>query len=385
MDFKKAFLTSFSLFFLPFSALAGNLEDGISLYKSGEYEKAIEKLNKAVKDDSENPEPHLWLSKSYEALLQIENVFPEKKLYDSLKAKKFLKEKQEAEKKEQEEERKKQEEENKVIEIKDDFKVIPLNISYLPNIISKRNPEDQVKNLKFLEFKILKELFNSSLSDSESLRKFSKEIEIKKHYGLATPTEIISMYKAKSDLISYDIDVKKLDFEQETDSENKKLKKLELEKLVKEYNSNLELAEKTINQVIYTDSDSTSYDYFIASETPADIFIQTLEDKRNILKPILISMATDINNLKKSIQTQEKDLIDKSKGIDSSLLDSDIRTLEGTQKEKIALYQSVRDKLNGDKNKLNNLAIENDILISFYNRIPETIKKINPNYVIKSK
>ncbi|MFN8575403.1 MAG: tetratricopeptide repeat protein [Candidatus Sericytochromatia bacterium] len=385
MDFKKAFLTSFSSFLLPFSALAGNLEDGISLYKSGEYEKAIEKFNKAVKEDSENPEPHLWLSKSYEALLQVENVFPEKKLYDALRAKKLLKQQQEAEKKEQEEAKKKEEEENKIIEVVNEFKIIPLNISYLPNIFSKRNPEDQVKNLKFLDFKTLKELFNSALSDSESLKKLLKEIEIKKHYGFATPTEIISMYKAKADLISYDIDVKKLDYEQETELENKKLKKLELEKLVKEYNNNLDLAEKTINQVIYVDAEPTSYDYFVASETPADIFIQTLEDKRTVLKPILTSMSTDISNLKKAIQSQEKDLIDKSKGIDSSLLDADIRTLEGSQKEKVSLYQSVRDKLNGDRTKLNNIILENDIIVSFYNKIPETIKKINPNYVSKTK
>ena len=102
MNFKKAFLIGLSLVSIPSYVLAGNLDDGISLYKSGEYEKAIEKLNKAAKEEPDNPEPHLWLYKSYESLLQIENVFPEKKIYDNLKSKKLLKDKQEIEKKENE-------------------------------------------------------------------------------------------------------------------------------------------------------------------------------------------------------------------------------------------------------------------------------------------
>jgi uncharacterized protein YlzI (FlbEa/FlbD family) len=241
-----------------------------------------------------------------------------------------------------------------------------------------------MKNLKFLDIKTLKELLNSIVTDSESLNKLFKETQIKTHYGIATPTEFILMNKSKLDLISYDIDVKKLEISQEKDPDNKKIKQSEIKILIKDYKHYFDLAEKSINEPIYVDADPTSYEYFIASEASADTFIQILEDKKNIFKPLIDSMIVDIANLKKSVQSQEKNIIIKKEGLEPELLDVDIRTLEGDKKEKISFYQNLRDKLNGDKNRLKTLIIESDILINFYNRMNETIKKIKPDYVIKN-
>ena len=85
MVFKKSFLISTALILISsFSAYASSLQDGITLYKSGNYEKAIEVLKKAVQEDPENPEPHFWLSKSYQELLELEKVFPETKIFNDL-------------------------------------------------------------------------------------------------------------------------------------------------------------------------------------------------------------------------------------------------------------------------------------------------------------
>lgn len=93
MNFKKSFILSSLIAFFSLSSYASSLDDGINSYKSGNYEKAIELLKKASKDDPENPDPHLWLSKAYEATLEIDKVFPETKLYNELKAKKKSKRK----------------------------------------------------------------------------------------------------------------------------------------------------------------------------------------------------------------------------------------------------------------------------------------------------
>lgn len=382
MSLRKSFLIVSSLLFIPFSAFAGNLEDGISLYKSGKYDKAIEVLNKAVKEDPENPEPHLWLSKSYESLLQLEKVFPETKLYNDLKYKKAQKDKAEAEKKAEEELKKSQE--NVAVEVTDNKKIILLNPNYLSQIISKRNSADEVRNLKFLDYKTVRDFITSVPNDTDALNRLYKEYQIKEHYGIATPAETIMMNKAKLDLIAYDIESKKLEISQEIDAENKKVKQSELDRLINDYNSLLEIAEKNINQPVYVNSESIGYDYFVASETPADVFVQTLEDKKTTFKPLIDSMLTDIKTLKKSVDGQEKDMLLKKQGLAPELLDADLRTIEGDNKEKVALYQTLRDKLESDKTKLSNLIMESDILVKAYNNMNSTIKKIKPDYIIKN-
>lgn len=385
MSFKKYFLiSSLTLLLIPnFSAYAGSLEDGIAFYKAGNYEKAIEVLKKSVQEDPENPEPHLWLSKSYESLLEIEKVFPETKLYQDLKRKRDLKNKQEAEKKLLEEQ-KKLEESNKVVEITDPTKIIIINDDYLIKTMSKRDMSSEVKNLQFFDHKQLKSLIISLPNDNEALIKAYKEYQIKSHYGIANPGEILLMNKAKTDLIAFDIESKKLAISEETDSENKKMQQSDLERLVKEYNSYLDQAEKIINQPIYGNYDSFSYDYFLASETTPDLFIQTLEDKKISFKTIIDTMVIDFNNIKKSIEAQEKDMISKKQGIEPELLNADIRNLFGDKKEKVALYQSFRDKLESDKIKVKNISIEDHILTNAYNTMNATIKKIKPNYIIKN-
>lgn len=384
MNLKKSFLIGISSLIIPFSpALAGNLEDGIDLFKSGQYEKAIEKLNKAAKESPDNPEPHLWLYRSYEALLDFEKVFPEKKLYDSLKSKQLLKQTEEANKKAEEEKRKLEEENNKIVEETDEYKIVKINPSYLYQVIAKRNPSDEVRSMKFLEAKFLRELIDASLSDSDSLNKLYKDIQLKDHYGLATPSELILMNKAKADLLSYEIDTKKLDLSQESDSENKKIKKAELDRLIKEYNNYLDLTEKSINQPVYINSSPLSYEYFVASGSDSGVFTQILEDKKVTFKSLIDKMTNDISLLKKSVDGQEKDILIKKQALAPELLDVDIRTVEGDIKEKVALYQSLRDKLDSDKLKLKNLISESNLLINSYNDMNQTIKKIKPDYIIK--
>lgn len=383
MSLKKSLLIGISSLIIPFfPAFAGNLEDGIDLFKSGQYEKAVEKLNRAAKEAPDNPEPHLWLYRSYEAMFDFDKVFSEKKLYDNLKAKQLIKQKEEADKI-AEEEKKKLEEANKVVETVDEYAITKITPSYLYQIIAKRNPADEVRNMKFLDAKSLRDLIDSSVNDSDSLNKIYKELQIKNHYGLAKPSEIILMNKAKADLLSYDIDTKKLELSQEKDIDTKKIKQADLQKLIKEYNNYLDLTEKAINQPVYINASPLSYEYFKAAETSADIFTQTLEDKKVLFKPLIDSMTSDINLLKKSVEGQEKDILIKKEGLAPELLDADIRTIEGSNREKVALYQSLRDKLDSDKLKLKNLILESTLLINAYNDINQTIKKIKPDYIIK--
>ncbi len=383
MFFKKSFVISTALILVSsFSAYATSLSDGIALYKSGNYEKAIDVLKKASQEEPENPEPHFWLSKSYQELLELDKVFPETKIYNDLRAKKNIKDKEIAEKKALEEQ-KKLEEQNKFVEVNDPTKVVRINDSYINQIINKRDYTQDLKNLKYFDYKQLKEMSDSLPTDTDKLSKIYKEYQVKSHYGIATPSEILLMNKAKMELLYFDIEAKKLEISEENDVENKKVKQSDLEQLVREYNSYLEQAEKIINSPVYGNFNSFSYDYFLASESSPDTYIQNLEDKKSEFKKIIDLAKIDIISLKKGIERQEKDIISKRQVIDPKIIDADIRTLFGDEKEKVSLYQSFRDKLESDKTKMKNLMIENEILINAYNSMNETIKIIKPDYIIK--
>ncbi|RYY00454.1 tetratricopeptide repeat protein [bacterium] len=383
MSLKKYLLISAALCLIPsFSAFAGTLEDGINLYKAKDYNKAIDVLKKAVSEDPESPEPHYWLAKSYEAILDLDKVFPETKVYEDLKSKRAAKEKQNAAKKAAEEQ-KKLDEANAVVEVSDPNKIVRVNDDYLIQTIRKRTPDSEVKNLRFLEFKDFKALIDLVPTDTEALNKFYRQYQIKTSYGIASPGEMLLFNKAKTDLMAFDIDSKKLELAEETDTDRKKVKQAELDRYIKEYNLYLSQAETIINQPVYSNISPISYEYYLASETTPEAFIQNLEEKKANFKNLVETMSTDLKAIKKTVEAQEKDLLAKKKGIDPNILDADVRSLSGDNREKVSLYQGFRDKLEGDKTKVRNLSLESEVLVDAYNKMNQTIKKIKPDYVVK--
>jgi uncharacterized protein with WD repeat len=86
LNLKTGILTLAALFIFALPSYPGELQQGIDLYNAGQYEKAVEVLNKIILDEPKNPEPHLWLYKCYEATLDLEKYYKEKKVYDKLKA-----------------------------------------------------------------------------------------------------------------------------------------------------------------------------------------------------------------------------------------------------------------------------------------------------------
>lgn len=84
---KTFILTASSLLIFSGNAFAGKLEEGIDLYKNGQYEQAIAILDKLSQDEPTNADVHLWLSKCYEATFQLDKSIQESKMYQNLRYK----------------------------------------------------------------------------------------------------------------------------------------------------------------------------------------------------------------------------------------------------------------------------------------------------------
>jgi tetratricopeptide (TPR) repeat protein len=84
-NIKYSIVILSSLIVLALPAYASNLQDGINLFNSQQYDQAIQLLNKISETEPKNPEPHLWLYKCYEATFDLESYLKEKKIYEYLK------------------------------------------------------------------------------------------------------------------------------------------------------------------------------------------------------------------------------------------------------------------------------------------------------------
>lgn len=376
---KYLLLAVSSVLIFSTNALASNLSDGIEMYKSGQYDRAIELLNKAVKEDPENPEPHLWLSKCYEETLQLDKTFPEKKAYDTLKYKQNQKLKAEAEKKAEEDKQKQQL--NTSVQENTDNKEVRLNDSFIRDVIAKRNMSEQVRNLKFVDYKTIKKWFSELPDDSESINKLIQQYRLKVRAGLATYKEIISTKKMDLDLLALDIETKNFELSQEKDPELKKLKQNDLDVLNKEYSTSLNDMATLINTPVYENTDPTSYDYYLETGSDPDGYIKELEEKKTDLVTSINDVTSTINELKKSIPAQEKELKTKKSKIDPKLLNTDISLLSENDKNIVTDYNNLTSLVYSNKDKLYRFIIAQNNMIEGYQNINNTIKKIKPDYV----
>ncbi|GIW22623.1 MAG: hypothetical protein KatS3mg068_1630 [Candidatus Sericytochromatia bacterium] len=84
----KIILVTLIVSFYPSYSFANtNLEEGIKMYNQGDYKKAIELLNKAAQEEPDNPTPHQWLSKAYEATFDLQRSMEENEIFQKLKSK----------------------------------------------------------------------------------------------------------------------------------------------------------------------------------------------------------------------------------------------------------------------------------------------------------
>ncbi|MBC7476343.1 MAG: hypothetical protein H7263_18810, partial [Candidatus Sericytochromatia bacterium] len=373
-------LTASSSLIISFNAFAATLQEGISLYNSGQYDKAAEVFNNIAKENPKSSEPHLWLSKSYEANLDLEKSLSETQIYHSLKY--------------QEDQLKKAEikvlpseqplENNDSNTLNDNsLRVIHWNESSLREIMSKRNPDDQVRNLKFLDLKSLKKLFSDIPSDSEALIRNNGDYKIKYQAGIATHQDLILLNRTNADLIALNIETKKYERDQEQDINKKKILDNEIERLSKDYNANIDQTIKLINQAVYENTDPTTYEYFIDSGVDADSYIKNTELKKVDLMNSINDVSQVIRELKKSVPLQEKELTLKRSKINGKLFSADINTLLPVDKETVNNYNTLSDQASKNKDRLYNYVIEQNNLISAYKKFNETIKKIKPKYIFK--
>jgi hypothetical protein len=369
---KTFILTVSSLLIFSTNVFAETLDDGIKLFKSGQYEKAIEVLNKVVKEDQFNPQPHFWLAKCYDATFQIENSLQETKIYQTL----MYNNPKHKEKTVTPKEVKKEE----VVENEPD-RLNRLDDDYLSNLINRRDNAEEVKNLKFIDLKTINKLLSEVPLESDSLLKMNREYEIKAHYGLASHESLIILNKTRLELALLNIDTKKFEMTQEKDSDKKKAIEQDIISLQKDYNKTLEDTSKLINTAVFTNTDPMSFEYYQSLETTPDEHIKRLETKKRELKIAIDAATQQIKNFKSIIIPQEKELNLKKEKIDPKLLDADISSLSGYEKEVVISYKNLGNKIDNDKARLLNYVLEQEILFSAFDKANETIKKIKPEYI----
>jgi hypothetical protein len=368
---KTLIVTAASLMVLTGNAFAAKLDEGINLFKSEEFEKAIAVFEQISRDEPENADVHLWLSRCYEKTFQLDKSIQETKAYNTIKYKHTNDPVVENTPVQPEPELK-----------TDPMKLIYLNDDYVDKVIGSRNQEAEIKNQKFLDFKAVKKVLTGIPTDSDSLIKLNRIYEIKSHYGIASHEDLIVLNKTRAELISFDIDTKKFELAQETNEARKKNIEYDLKKLVKSHNNSVEKAGELINQPVYENTDPLSYEYFKVLETEPGQYIKDLEQKKANFRIAIEEATKSIKIYTKLIIPQEKDLKAKKAQISPDLLSSQVNTLTGSDKEIVMNYNNLEDKINSNKKNLLNFIAEQGILIESFNKINETIKKINPDYVI---
>ncbi len=370
---KTLILTVSSLFIFSLNAFAETLDDGIKLFKSGQYEKAIDVLNKVVKADPSEPDPHLWLAKCYDALFQLDLSIQENKIYQTLKYNNPNRKDKNVTPKEIKKEEVVQEDKDRLIRLDDEF---------LSSLINKRNSSEELKNLRFIDLEIINKLLAKIPLESDSLLKMNREYEIKAHYGLASHEDLLVLNKTRLELALLDIDIKKFELTQEKDPDKKKVIETDIIFQQKEYNKTLEETSKLINTAVFINTDPVSFEYYQNLDTTPDEHIKRLEAKKLEIKVAIDTATQQIKNFKSIIIPQEKDLNAKKEKIEPKLLDADINTLSGYEKELVNDFRSRSNKIDNDKAQLLNYVLEQEILFNAFNKANETITKIKPEYII---
>lgn len=381
-SFKTLLLSMSSLLIISGNAgAATKLEQGIELYRSGNYDQAINILKQASQDEPENPEPHIWLQKCYEGTFDLDKAMNETKIYNKLKSEynKKKKAEEEARLKAEEEARRKKEEMAALKKSEGSIQVF--NDDFLRMVIAKRDSKNEVRNLRYLSLKELNELINKVPKETELLKSTHLEYEFKDYYGVATHQDLIVLNKARASILELKLSSKKFELSQEEDEYQKKAIQKEIDKIIDEHKELMKKSEKLINTAILPDTDPLSFNYYQNLEVSPEEHIKYLERKKSRFFTALEKSDQQINNYKSIIVPQEKELNLKKESIEPSLLNANITGLSGYERELVSSYRSLEEKIHRDKASLFNYIQEQNLLINSIIEANETIKKIDPEYI----
>jgi len=365
-----------STFIISYSCLAiasTNLEEGIKKYNSGDYKEAIEFFDKAAKENPNDPIPHKWLSKTYEALFDLENSMKENEIFQKLKNN------QNKNKGNNYQDKKDEIKNQEEIDGNDKFKVDPIDDDFIEKAIALRN-KDNLQTTRYLEFKEIKTIFNTVPLDSDVLLRFNKNFEIKVYYDIANHQESILFYKSKAALLELDIEALKYEFLTEKDFDKKLVLEKKINDYIKEYKKCQDKLVELINKPILNNTDSLSFEYYQISGKDSSEYIKFLEEKKDVFKIALENVSKQVNNYKNIILPQEKELNNLISKIDKKIFLKPVEELSGYEYEIVSKINNLKKKIKNDKLNLLFYSIELNILIDAYNKTNETIKKIDPSY-----
>ncbi|GIW22621.1 MAG: hypothetical protein KatS3mg068_1628 [Candidatus Sericytochromatia bacterium] len=332
---KKTILLSF-LFLLLSAFDKSKLNKAIELYNNHNYNEAVILLKELSKDYPDEPDIYLWLSKSYEALFNLNESINANKIYQKLK---YLKEKKEQKKIEIKEDINENTKKANFEDIDFDFyseeifnysRLVLITPELISEVMTKRNIDDD-KNKKPLDTELVMDLIFSSKNISFD------ELEIKKHYLINTHQEEIIYKKLQADLILNEINKIYPIFEKEENSEKKTELNLTLKRLADSYNKKVKELIILVNKPVYTNTDPLSFEHYLHLKLDRNLFINSIKEKRNYLSKNLEEVELSIKNYSKELEKKEDEKIQK---------------------------------------KINHLSIERYILKEAINKIDETILKV---------
>jgi hypothetical protein len=309
---KKVILIYF--LFILLSALDSNkLNKAIELYNSSKYEEAINILKELSKDNPEEAEIHLWLSKSYEAIFNIDEAIKENKIYQKLK---YLNEKKKEEVKVEKKQEIKTEVKKKIFEnldiefypgeVFDYSKLILITPEFISDVILQRKQEELDK--KPLNSELIIDLIMNKKDKS-----LFQTLEIKKHYLLTTHQEDIIYKNIETENILEEIKYLNSKFLDEKNQDKKNELNLTLKRLAISYNKKLNELITLINKPVYTNTDPLSFEHFLHLKIDKKIFIKTMLEKKESLQNNLNEIELNIKNYSKEFE------INKNSNIENKL------------------------------------------------------------------
>lgn len=382
---KYYILSSFSaLILLSAPSLSQTLQEGIDLYNSGDYDKAIWILKKIAESEPENPEPHKWLSKCYESTLQLEKTFSENKIYSSLKEKLEKKKNEpkvvsptpvpERKKKSWDTTDSSNEEELKTVDPMD-RKLALLDENFLKGVVDARQPST-IENKKPLEFDEIKPLILNVPVDKNELLKFNKKLEIKKIRNIASHQDEIMFKKSDAELILYEINEYKEKYQNEANSDKKNFYRIHLGNLIDKYEKRVYELTNLINKAVYTYTDVLSFEYFSHLSVPKDIYLSDMEKKKKELDEFFKEADENITNYNSELASKEKDFGSLTNQVNTDLLNKDPSFLSPTEKDMVDSYRSLENLIKEIKENIFSYQMEKEVLTEAIHELSSTVEKV---------
>lgn len=305
---KKTIIIS-SLFILLSGFDSSKLNKAIDLYNASNYKEAINLLKELSKEYPEEADIHLWLSKSYEAIFNLEQSIKENKIYQKLK---YQKEKKEEVKEEIKEEVKEESKKKRFSDVDIDFyseelfdysKLTLITPELISDIISERKKEE--KDKKPINSEIIMDLIINKKDKS-----LFQVLEIKKNYLINTHEEDIIYKNIEINNILDEINDLNSEFLDNSNSDRKSELNLSLKRLAISYNKKLKELILLINKSVYTNTDPLSFEHFLHLKIDKNIFIKTITDKKESLQSNLNEIELNIKNYSKEFEDKKDSKIE---------------------------------------------------------------------------